>query len=84
MSAMPSELAKAFNEMRDTEMALDDMDYLTESPKLKVAMDAAERFRNLLDAHEQAQKKAREKGDTIKGSGAGNTGQPPIATKERP
>lgn len=45
---MNDQLRTAFEEMKHAEMDLDDMDYLTDSPKLQKAMRAAERFRELL------------------------------------
>jgi hypothetical protein len=45
-------LQAAFEEMYRTEIALDDMDYETNSPKLQSAMRAAKRFNMLLGASE--------------------------------
>lgn len=45
----------AFEEMKAAEMAMDDMDLLTESPLLKKAMEAAKRWRDLEDLIEQTE-----------------------------
>ena len=45
-------LQAAFQRMYDTETALDDMDYATESPKLKIAIKAADDFRKLMEVSE--------------------------------
>lgn len=38
---------QAFEEMKAAELAMDDMDYLTESPLYKKGMDAAKRWHEL-------------------------------------
>jgi len=49
---MSPELRAAFEEMKRTDMVLDDEDYATHSPKLLEAMRAADRFRELLESEE--------------------------------
>ena len=53
---MRSDTKAAFEQMKKDEMALDDMDYLTDSPKIKKAMASAEQFRTLLERDDNAEK----------------------------
>ena len=50
------ELRDAFIHMRDADVSLDDMDYLTKSPKLVEAMPAADRWRELSERFDQQQR----------------------------
>lgn len=47
-----AQVQAAFEEMKRTEMLLDDFDYLTDSPRLEEALKAAEHFRTVLEQYE--------------------------------
>ncbi len=51
-SSIRAEVRTAFEEMKRTEMLLDDMDYMENSPRLQAAMRAAENFRIVLEKAE--------------------------------
>ena len=53
------EMKRTFEAMRKAEMALDDMDYITNSPKIQDAIDAANQWREACDAADRAREAVR-------------------------
>ena len=53
---MSTSLQEAFIKMRETELVLDDVDYLENSSRLQVAIEAAAEFNRVLDREEQTKR----------------------------